>query len=244
MTEMGELKLRPEGGDVQYTTLGFTADHFMVANYERALQYTWEAWLNDEVSAFARGLRKLGEGARRTEAIVIFNAILNGVTRSSETGVTTGAPNATRIAAARAAMAARTVTDVDGVETVGEIMATDIVYPNQWRDEVEIALGTQYTDFQAGAPNVVYRSLQPHLERLWSRVFTSDWILLDNTIDWIDVRFLQGFEGGPQTYTKMPNVQESPDQGSFENHSLSVKVGHTLGALVTNTDGVLRNQGA
>jgi len=244
MTEMGELKLRPEGTDVQYTTLGFTADHFMVANYERALQYTWEAWLNDEVSAFARGLRKLGEGASRTEAIVIFNAILNGVSRSSETGVTTGSPTASRIAAARTAMAARTVTDVDGVATTGEIMATDIVYPAAWRDVVEIALGTQYTDFQAGAPNVVYRSVEPHLERLWGRVFTSDWIMFDRDIDWIDVRFLQGFEGGPATYTKMPNVQDNPDQGSFENHSLSVKVGHTLGALVTNTDGVLRNQGA
>lgn len=244
MTEMGELKLRPEGSDVQYTTLGFTADHFMVANYERALQYTWEAWLNDEVSAFARGLRKLGEGARRTEAIVIFNAILNGVTRSTEGDVSTGAPNATRIAAARAAMRARTVTDVDGVETTGEIMATDIVYPNEWTDEVEIALGTQYTDFQAGAPNVVYRKVAPHMERLWARVFDSDWILLDNEIDWIDVRFLQGFEGGPATYTKMPDVQDNPDQGSFDNHSLSVKVGHTLGALITNSDGVLRNQGA
>jgi hypothetical protein len=123
-------------------------------------------------------------------------------------------------------------------------MATDIVYPAAWRDVVEIALGTQYTDFQAGAPNVVYRSVEPHLERLWGRVFTSDWIMFDRDIDWIDVRFLQGFEGGPATYTKMPNVQDNPDQGSFENHSLSVKVGHTLGALVTNTDGVLRNQGA
>jgi len=243
MTEMGELRLRPEATDVQYTTLGFTADTMMVANYERALQYTWEMWLNDEVNVFARALRKMGEGARRTEAIVIFNAILNGVTRSTETGITAGAPNATRIKAARAAMAARTTTDIDNVVTTGEIMATDIVYPGQWADDVEIALGTQFTDFQTGTPNVVYRSVEPHMERLWGRVFGSDWIMFDENIDWIDVRFLQGFEGGPKTYTKMPNVQENPEQGSFENHSLSVKVGHALGAKIVDADGVLRNQG-
>lgn len=244
MTEMGELKLRPEATDVQYTTLGFTADTMMVANYERALQYTWEMWLNDEVNVFARALRKMGEGARRTEAIVIFNAILNGVARSSETGVTTGAPSATRIAAARKAMAARTTTDIDNVSTTGEVMATDIVYAGTWADDVEIALGTQFTDFQAGTPNVAYRSVEPHMERLWGRVFGSDWILFDENVDWIDVRFLEGFQGGPKTYTKMPNVQENPEQGSFENHSLSVKVGHALGAKVVDANGVLRNQGA
>lgn len=244
MTEMGELKLRPEATDVQYTTLGFTGDHFMVANYERALAYTWEMWLNDDLNAFARALRRMGEGAMRTEALVIFNAILNGVTRSSETGITTGAPDSTRIAAARKAMAARTVTDVDGVSSLGTIVASDIVYGTEWQDTVEIALNTRYTDFAEGKPNPVYRGLTPHMERLWARIFTSDWIVFDRDIDFIDIRFLEGFQGGPQTYAKMPDVTTHPDQGSFANHSLYVKVGHTLGAKITNAAGVLRNQGA
>lgn len=244
MTEMGELKLRPEATDVQYTSLAWTGDHFMVANYERALAYTWEMWLNDEINTFARALARMGEGAARTEAIVIFNAILNGVSRSSETGITTGEPNSTRIAAARKAMAERTVTDVDGVSTTGEILATDIVYGTAWQDTVEVALNTRYTDHNQGTPNVAYQSVTPHMERLWARVFTSDWIMFDREIDFIDVRFLEGFQGGPLTYTKMPDVNEHPEQGSFDNHGLSVKVGHTLGAKITNADGVLRNQGA
>lgn len=244
MTEMGELLIRPEATDVQYTSMGWTSDHFMIANYERALQYTWEAWLNDEIDAFGRALRRLGEGAKRTEAIVVLNAILNGVSRSSESGITTGGPTATNLSAARAAMAARTITDIDGVATIGAIVATDLVVPSVWTDTAALALNTQWTNFVGGTPNVSFNSVTPHTDRLMGRVFASDWILFDNTIDFIDVRFLQGFEGGPMTYTKMPDVNEHPDQGSFANHALSVKVGHALGAKIVNAQGVLRNQGA
>ena len=242
--QAGELKLRPEGTDVQYTKLSFTADGYFLANYERAVGYTWEMWLNDEIGLFTTLLRKLGEGAARTEAIVIFNAILNGVSRSAETGITTGGPTSDRIVAARKAMAARTVTDADATSTVGEIMGSDIVYPSEWEDTVDIALGTRYTDFNMGAPNLAYQKLSPHMERLWARVFTSDWIVFDRDVDWLEVAFLEGFQSGPMTYTQLPDEREHPDQGSFSKHSLAVKVGHNLGAKVTNTNGVLRNQGA
>lgn len=241
MTAMGELKLRPEATDVQYTTIGFDTDHFVIANYERAVQYTWEMWLNDELSVFTRALRSLGAGAFRTEALVIYNALLNGVTRDAD--VTTGAPDAARIAKARQVLAARTVTDADGVESIGTMLATDIVYGAEWTDDVLKALGAEFLDFNRGQPNPVYGALTPHVERLWARVFGSDWLVLDNEADFIDVRFLEGFQGGPQTYAKMPDVQQHPDQGSFDNHSLSVKVGHTLGAKVTKADAIVRVQG-
>lgn len=248
MSEMAGLKLRPEATDVQYTTVSFTADGYFMSNYERALKYTWEMWVNDEVRAWERALMKMGEAALRTEAIVIFNVILAGVSRSSETGVTTGSPTAARIAAASLAMSTRTITDADGATHEGEIMPTDIVYPTKWRDVVTIALGTQFTDLNNGAPNPAYRSVEPRLERLWGGVFASDWILFDNNIDWIEVSFLNdgehNFAAGPATYTKMPDVLELPNQGSFDSHTLAVKVGHVLGAKITNTAGVLRNQGA
>ena len=247
MSELGELKLRPEGTDVQYTTLSFTADGYFMANYERALKYTWEMFINDEVSMWTRANQKQGEAAGRTEAIVIFNAILAGISRSSETGITTGSPTAARIAAARLALSQRTVTDADGVASIGELMATDIVYPSKWADVVNIALNTQFTDHNQGTPNVAYQSVTPHLERLWQRVFTSDWIVFDNTIDWMEVSFLNdgqhNFAAGPATYTQLPDVLELPSQGSFANHSLAVKTGHVLGAKVTNATGALRNQG-
>lgn len=244
MTEMGELKLRPEGTDVTFTSMGFSSDHFYVANYERAFGYTWEMWKNDELAAFVRGLRTLGEAALRTEAIVIFTAILNGVSRTTGTGISTGGPTSTVLAALRKVMAARTVTDADRVSTIGRIYPNHLVYGSEWADTAAIALDTRYTDHNNGTPNVVFQAFEPHMERLWARVFTSDWIVFDDTIDFIDVRFLEGFEGGPLTYSKMPDVSEHPDQGSFDNHSLQVKVGHTLGAKITNAKGVGRVQGA
>jgi hypothetical protein len=244
MSQMGELKKRAEGTDVQYTTMGFTSDFFFVANYERAFGYTWEMWLNDEINAFTRALRTMGEGALRTEAVVIFTAILDGVARTTGTGISTGGPTQANITALRRVMAARAVTDVDGVSTIGQILPNHLVYGAEWDDVAEIALNTQYTDYQAGKPNPIFKKLAPHMERLFARVFTSDWIAFDDTIDFIDVRFLEGFQGGPLTYSEMPDVNEHPEQGSFKNHSLGVKVGHTLGAKITNADGVGRVQGA
>lgn len=238
------LILRPEGTDVTHTKISFTADGYFIANYERATDYTWEMWLNDEIGLFATYARKRGQAARRTEYNIVITAVLNGVSRSSETGITTGAPDATRLAAAMKAMTQRTVTDEDGNSVAGLLSANHVVYGSEWDQDVTVALGTRFTDVNQGKPNVVYQRLMPHMERIWKSVFGSDWIVFDDTIDWLEVSFLEGFQGGPQMYTKLPDEREHPEQGSFDQHGLSVKIGHALGAKVTNTDGVLRNQGA
>lgn len=241
MTELGELKLRPEGTDVQYTKLAFTPDHFMVANYERGIDYTWEMWLNDELSVFVRAARRLGEGGFRTEGLVVFGTVDAGVAR--EVDITPTRPDGNAIAAARKALALRTITDVDGVSSTGVMRATDIVVGPEYEDDVEVALNTRYQNFAEGKPDTNYRKLTPHVERLWNRVMGTDWIVFDNEVDWIDVRFLEGFQGGPKTYTKMPDVNEYPEEGSFANHAFHLKVGHTLGAKIVEPDAVVRVQG-
>jgi hypothetical protein len=59
----------------------------------------------------------------------------------------------------------------------------------------------------------------------------------------LEVATLSGFEGGPRTYTKLPDVIEHPEEGSFDNHTISVKFGDAVGATVTDDNGVVRVNG-
>ena len=245
--EYGLLPMRPEGSDVQFTTMGFDTDQFLVANYARAIGYTWESYISDELGAFMRELMKLGEAAARTEAIVILNAIAAGVARTTGGGLTTGAPNIARLRAARQIMSERTVPTLDGSPTAGGLRATDLLYPVKWESDVEEALEARFQDVSGGVsgkPNPIYRRFAPHVDRLIvSSNLGADWMLFDNMVDFIDVRFLAEFQNGPLFYTEMPNVIEHPNQGSFSNNSLNVKVAITLGAKIVNAQGLVRVQG-
>jgi hypothetical protein len=241
---IGELKKRAELEDVEYTTMDFTSDGYFVANYERAIEYSWEMWRNDEFGRFVQMVGNLGISGRRTEILVILGAILSGVARSVEAGVTTGAPTITNVGNARTAISRRTAVDPDGVSQELELMATDILYGIQQKDAVEATLSQRTVDgqiYSAANPNL---GLVPHLERPWNRILGSDWLLFDNTRDWIEVAFLQDFEGGPLFYTKAPSELDHPDQGSFDNHAFAIKAGHTLGSKVTDANGAIRVQGA
>lgn len=241
--QMPELRLRPEGADVEYATFGESEDGYSVANFELAVKYTWEMWLADDLGAFDIAMRSLGRAARRTEALVILRAIDAGVARSAATGIITGAPTIEAVAAARQALARREFTDSDGNPVPFGYRATDILFGGTEEDAVYVTLNQRTIDGnEAGAPNT-NRGLRPHVEPLWNRVLGTDWLLFDRETDWLEVAFLEGFQGGPRTYTQLPDVREYPSQGSFANHSLAVKVGHNLGAKVLDDSGVVRVEG-
>jgi len=243
LTELGELRLRPEATDVQYTTWNESEAGYRIANYERAIAYTWEMWLNDEIGMFNRALRSLGRGARRTEAMVVYAAIDAGLTRITPPTQGAGGPTIDRLKEVRWEISRRMFQDEDGNDLPYGYDLTDIIYGTIWRDDVFLTLNTQFIDYQGGTPNILRGAFNATQERLWERVMGMDWIAFDNSVDWLEVAFLQGFQGGPLTYTKMPNVREQPNQGSFENHTLAVKLGHTLGAKVIEDRAVYRVAG-
>ena len=242
--ELPELRQRPEGTDVQYASFGESGGGYRVANYERAIKYTWEMSVNDEVGKFVRALESLGRGARRTEAFVVFQAIAAGLPRTAIAGTTAGVPTVDRVRAMRNALATRTFTDSDGALVEYGYNATDLIYGTADQDSVATILTQEYTDFQGGTRNILFGAFTPHLERLWSRVLGRDYVVYDNMFEWLEVAFLEGFQTGPKTYTKIPDVREYPDEGSFADHTLHVKIGHSLGAKVIDATAALRFEGA
>lgn len=247
LSEMGELALRAEGDDVTYATFTEAEGGYRVANFERAVAYTWEMDKNDEVGAFARALESLGRGAARTEVMVIFKAIKDGLTSGKITAAAegSGAPTIDTLKKLRAKFAGRTFKDGDGNDLEYGFDITDIVFGTSNRDAFNLANTQEYEDARAGrTPNVLRGAFSLHLERLWSRVFGQDYVAFDSMVQWLQVAFLEGFQGGPLTYTEMPTSREYQDQGSFRNHTFGIKVGHTLGARVIDPNGAVLVQGS
>lgn len=250
LSEPPELRLRPEGTDVQYATISETEDGYRIANYERAFAYTWEMWLADRVQFLNATMAGFGRGAARTEAQVILAALISGISRSVESGVTTGAPSITTLSNARTAFSKRTFTDADGKTIRYGRRLTDLIFSLSDEDAVLIALGTQFTNFHGGAINPIQGAFtihgEPHLDEALSRAGISqrDWFAFDRNSNWFEVAFLEGFQGGAKIYTKLPNVQDNQGEGSFENHTLAFKYGIALGAKVIDTAAAIRVQGA
>ncbi len=249
LSETGELKQRGETDDVEFTTFTEAEGGYRVANFERGLRYTWEMSKNDEVGAWQRGMESLGRGAGRTEAIVVFKAILDGLTAGKITAAGDGAgvPTIDLVKKVRAKFAARTFKDDDGNDLEYGFDITDLIFGTANRDAFSV-INTAETEPGASNnrgnnPNVLRGAFTPHLERLWSRVFGSDYVAYDSMVQWLEVAFLEGFQGGPLTYTELPSTREYQDQGSFTNHSFAVKVGHTLGARVVDDKGAVLVQG-
>ncbi len=239
-----ELKLRPEATDVQYgPKLDLAEDGYRVANYELAIKYTWEMHLNDDVGLFNRQLAALGEGALLTETMVVLEAIKAGLPRTALT-VGAGAPTIQRMQEIENILASRSFDSGAGVMHEYGFGLTDVIHGTRQRQYLATILGTLFTDFQGGTPNAMAGAFTTHLEPMWARVMGNDVVAYDSAVEWLEVAFLQGFEGGPKTYTKIPDVREFPDEGSFPDHSMHVKVGHTVGSKVTGAEAAIRVEGA
>lgn len=243
----GDLLPRAEAEDVKYTSWGESEDGYRVGNFERAASYTWEMHLNDEIGLFDSLMEEMGKAALRTEVRVVFQAIYDGLPQVTDPAQA-GAASIATLKAVRTAFGTQTATNADGVaDDLGRDI-TDIIFGTDQRDVIAQILAQEFENGSGGArggtPNVLRGAFTMHFERLWRRVFGPDYVVFDNTVQWLEVAYLSGFQGGPKTYQKLPNVDVFGDEGSFENHTLSVKVGHTLGAKVVDPTGAARIKGS
>src|SRR5690606_30522273 len=128
------LRLRPEGTSVEYAAFASTEDGYSIANYELAIAYTWESWVNDDIGEFTIALENLGVAARRNRAIVVFEAIRDGTSRQTPSGSNAeGSPGAGGPTAANVVWAYDTLaqqTNTDGLPMPR--LLTDIAVPAKW----------------------------------------------------------------------------------------------------------------
>jgi hypothetical protein len=239
------LALRPEATDVTYANWGVTADGYRVSNFELAISYTWEMWTNDDLGVFMIAMENLGVAARRNRALICFEAIAAQLPRTQVAGAA-GGPDVAHV---------QGVIDylTNQVSPQGGVLPfdlTDIAIPTTWRTLAATTLNSENllalssSASKQGTANPVYKAADLHREPMMKEILGQDWLAWDNRYPWLEFSTLAGFETGPRTYAKLPNVQEYIDQGSFENHSLAVKVGDVCGAFVTQAQAVVRVMGS
>jgi len=237
------LKLRPEGTNVEYANFGSNEDGYQIANYELALAYTREAWYNDDIDEFVTAAANLGVAGRRNRALVVIEAIKGALTRTV-IGGSVGGPDAARLEALFQAFAEQTNADGKPMPR----LLTDIVYPAAWAMTAKAALESDLvvTGSATKTPNrnVAKGIAVPHLDAMLAEVGTAkDWLGFDGRQSWLEFATLRGYEAGPKTFTKMPDVVETDMEGSFENGTIALKVSDNVGASVTDSKSAILVQG-
>jgi hypothetical protein len=251
------LKLRPEGASVEYASFGSTEDGYSVANYELGLPYTWESYVNDDIDEFITGLASLGIAARRTRGLITFEAIRDGTTRLTPSGTNgegtaaAGGPTPANMVWAHGRFSSAT-------NAAGKPIARrldNIYIPSAWEITAGATLRSEFIVTGNTARNVnrnaAFGLATQNNEPMMVEVMGAggggnvlDWIATDNSNSWLEFATLRGFEGGPRTFTSMPDVIESAELGSFDNHTFAVKVSDAIGAKVVDDKSVIRIAGA
>jgi hypothetical protein len=242
---IGELAVRPEGEDVDYITFGYSEDGYRIANLEKAIRFTWEMWKNDDIGMMERGMEELGKAARRTRTLVCLRAIAAGLPQT--TVGTAGGPTPTRLEEAMLVLADRVSEAAsDGTTEPEPREGTDLFVPLNWKFEATRTLNSaelHSTGDKAAKHNAMQGAATLHAERYMKKVLGKDWLLTDNENPFLELAVLDDFRGGPATYTRIPDVREHPDQGTFRNHTFDTKVGDACGAKVIEPKNALRVKG-
>lgn len=259
------LALRPEATNVLYTGFIGQGEFYSVANYELAIAYTWEMFVNDEIGDFVDAMEELGEAAARTRAWSVIDAIARQAPRLALLNGELG-PTVENIQAVQADMAEQHIQGRTVARTV-----TDLYLPTIWGPLARVVLGSQSLAYTGGGAtpsahppmNPVYQAATAHNEPIMSEIFVTgpegnpkyndaaagyadlsgrDWVALDRNARGLEISYLDGFQSGPKTYTKIPDTVEL-NQGSFENHTYAVKIGDVHGAAVADKSAVRIVQG-
>lgn len=229
---------RPEGTEVKYATFGTTEDLYSIANYELAFGYTWEMWMNDDLSTVQIAMEELGRSARRTRGLVFLEAIYAALKDNKQTLGTAGGPDIARLKLLKTLFSsAKFETGPSKGKNLG-MKLTHVAFPVKWDDTITVALNTEkIRDAQQNEiANSAYKSATPVEDRMMGEIFDEDWLGFDSAKQWIEFASLRGYEGGPQTRHKMPDVIETIDEGCFDKHEMAIKVTDNIGSQVTNKE--------
>lgn len=247
------LVKRPETASLTYAKYGSTEDMYQVANYELGLEFTWESFVNDDLGEFLAASAALGNAGRRTRGLVIHEAI-KAITRATPSGTNSegtaaaGGPTPANLVWLYQRLAEQTNADGKPIAR----MLTDIAVPAKWTITARQALQSEYmvaTGTRAPQRNGAFGLASLTVEPMMAEVLAAsgdagDWIGFDNTQPWLEFAALAGYEAGPRTFTKLPDVVESLDEGSFDTHGFALKVSDNIGAKVVDDKSVVLVAGA
>lgn len=255
------LPVRPESTNIEYTKFFTSEEGYTVADYALALTFTFEAYVNDDLGDFAAAAADLGNVARRTRASVILDAILRKAARAPLVDGEMG-PTPENLDALAAFMGQQ-VDSTTGRRASRRI--TDLFVPTIWERKAAASMASEYLVPVGGASgalaftsnrNPAYQLGNIHVEDMIADLLAEypdrysakginedDYIAVDGRNKPFELATLRGYEGGPKTFTRMVNVDETDLEGDFENRNFALKVHDIVGADLRDPYGAVIAQG-
>lgn len=226
-------------------------EQYTMVNFERGVELTWEAILNDDFDEYGDVIYQLGEAAARTRAWTILDAARRS---ANFLKLPTGGsgPTMDNIETAISYMAQQSVNGATYSRNL-----TDIYIPGTWRGTAQratstnavVVVGGSTGDVQRVNPTNLAAGVTPHVEEIMAELPVDnaafpgqsnlDWIAADPSKKPIEFSVLSLFAAGPRILTKLPDVVELDSMGSFAEHVIATKITDMYGAEVKDKTALL-----
>ena len=237
--DVTKMKQILEGGEYKYGTMGETAESYKANKYGMIIPLTWEAIVNDDLSAFSRIPNSISTKARQLQSDIVY-AILSANAALSD-GVAlfhathnnyTGTGTAISVAALQVGrVALRNQKDAQG-DALNLVPKYLLVGPAKEQEAYQFT-SSNYTPTKGSDINPVYNTaLQVIVD---ARITGNEWYLIadPSMIDTIEYSFLEG-EGELFTEQKI----------GWEVDGMELKARMVFNAKAIDYRGMYKNAGA
>jgi hypothetical protein len=252
LSELTSMQKVNEGGEYKYVTLGDAAERYALVKYGSVIPLTWEAMVNDDLSAFSRVPQVIANSAAALESDIVYgilsaNANLaDGGALFNATAVTTPGGHA-NLAGSGAAIAIATLQAARQAIRTQRSMAPAAGVAGRFLNLVPEFLiagpSSELAAAQFTSPNyvpVTNATINPEYNRgltviIEPRIADTSWYLATNPgrMDTIEYAYLEGQEG---LFTER--------REGFEVDGVEIKVRHVFAAKAIDFRGLYRNPGA
>lgn len=236
--DIGDLGDVTENGEYKFGSIGEGQEKIKLAKRGLKLKLSEEMIVNDDLSAFARIPRMLGNAASRAESKAVYDVLAlnaamsdgvalfaagHGNLAGAGTTITAG------LAAARAAL--RKMKTLDGKDFLGLVPAYVICGPDK-EEELLKVLNGQIVPTKSSDVNVFKGSATPICE---NRIAGNQWYVIasPNAIDTVELATLEGMSG--------PQIDMV---AKLEDDQIIWKVKHVFGVKALDHRGMYSNPGA
>lgn len=245
------LAVRAENTTHLQTSWVARGTNYSMYNLERGAELTWEAILNDEFDEYGDMVYQLGEAAARTRAWLIVDAVRRSANFIRLPAGGSG-PNMDNIEAASSYLGQQVV---DGATYSRNL--TDIYVPGFWRaianrsvnGATVVVVGGAAGDIQRVNPLNPAANTNVHVEEVMAELPVDpaefpnqsnlDWIAADPAKKPVEFAVHSLFAAGPRILTRLPNIIELDNMGSFSEHIIETKISDVAGAEVKDKTAVL-----
>lgn len=234
---IGSFDNIPEGGEYKSATLNEGKEAYKLAKYGKKIAISWEALINDDLSAFSRIPQAIAAKAAQKQSDIVYDILLNNPTMGDSValfhsthgnlaGAGTTIPNG--IAAARTAMRKQTDPNGDYINVAPSFL---IVGPDK-ETEAQQLINATIVATKTADTNVFRGSVDIIVE---PRITGNQWFMAaaPSSIDTIEVAFLDGEQ---ELFTEQ--------RTGFDVDGLEIKARMVFAAKAIDWRGFYKNPGA